>query len=321
MDVQQELEKALQEQTHTEKRRQAADSRMQSLCREAHCDDPAVLPEIEKRSQQRRGLMAECRDLETRLRQLSAGATIETFVAEAGQVEPDALPPKMERLQDDIARLENERSDLDRTIGTEKGELNRMDGRAEAAGYAEEAEHLLARLETDVAQYARVKIASVLLARTIEQYREKHQGPLIKRASVLFSQMTRDVFKGVRADYDEKGHPVLVGIRAPDEEAIGVAGMSDGTADQLYLALRLASLEQYLGRSEPLPFVVDDILLRFDDERAAATLKVLGELSAKTQVIFFTHHHHLLELARSVLDETVMGVHILEGPLPPAPQN
>jgi uncharacterized protein YhaN len=77
--------------------------------------------------------------------------------------------------------------------------------------------------------------------------------------------------------------------------------MSDGTADQLYLALRLASLEQYLENSESLPFVVDDILLRFDDARAAATLEVLAELSKKTQVIFFTHHRHLVDLAHRSL--------------------
>ena len=79
--------------------------------------------------------------------------------------------------------------------------------------------------------------------------------------------------------------------------------MSDGTADQLFLALRLASLEQYLEHNEPLPFIVDDILLRFDDERSMATLKVLGELSQLTQVIFFTHHRHLVELVEKHLPE------------------
>lgn len=52
--------------------------------------------------------------------------------------------------------------------------------------------------------------------------------------------------------------------------------MSDGSADQLYLALRLASIEQYIEGHEPLPFIVDDILIRFDDKRSAATLKVLA---------------------------------------------
>ena len=79
----------------------------------------------------------------------------------------------------------------------------------------------------------------------------------------------------------------------------------------LYLALRLASLEHYLENSEPLPFVVDDILLRFDDERALATLEVLVDLSEKTQVIFFTHHHHLVELAQSAIGAAKLTTHLL----------
>jgi uncharacterized protein YhaN len=77
--------------------------------------------------------------------------------------------------------------------------------------------------------------------------------------------------------------------------------MSDGTCDQLYLALRLASLEAWLDHHEPLPFIVDDVLLTFDDERAAAALGVLADLSARTQVIFFTHHQHLIEIAQQHL--------------------
>ena len=41
--------------------------------------------------------------------------------------------------------------------------------------------------------------------------------------------------------------------------------------------------------NEPLPFIVDDIVIQFDDARAAASLNVLAEVSKKTQVIFFTH--------------------------------
>ena len=49
--------------------------------------------------------------------------------------------------------------------------------------------------------------------------------------------------------------------------------------------------------AEPLPFIVDDILINFDDERSEATLKVLADLSAKTRVILFTHHARLRDLA------------------------
>ena len=57
--------------------------------------------------------------------------------------------------------------------------------------------------------------------------------------------------------------------------------MSEGTCDQLYLALRLASLETWLEHNEPMPFIVNDILVSFDNQRAVATLEVLAELSAR----------------------------------------
>jgi uncharacterized protein YhaN len=79
------------------------------------------------------------------------------------------------------------------------------------------------------------------------------------------------------------------------------------------LALRLAGLETYLEKSEPLPFVVDDILIMFDNDRAAATLKVLAELSRRTQVIFFTHHRHLVALAEEHIDPSILVKNELRG--------
>ena len=82
-------------------------------------------------------------------------------------------------------------------------------------------------------------------------------------------------------------------------------GVSTGTADQLYLALRVASVTDYLDRASPLPFVADDLFINFDDERAAAGFRVLGHLGTATQVLFFTHHEHLVEIARATLGATV----------------
>lgn len=84
-----------------------------------------------------------------------------------------------------------------------------------------------------------------------------------------------------------------------------VSGMSAGSADQLYLALRSASIEDYLGRADALPFVADDLFINIDDGRAAAGFRVLGQLSEKTQVLFFTHHQHLVDIARDSLGASV----------------
>ncbi|MHC5540399.1 ATP-binding protein, partial [Singulisphaera rosea] len=103
-----------------------------------------------------------------------------------------------------------------------------------------------------------------------------------------------------------------VGAR-PDGATVAVEGMSDGTCDQLYLALKLASLEHHLDHNAPMPLVVDDILVNFDDERALAALLELATLSKRTQVLFFTHHRHLVDLASTNLPPDALFVHELRG--------
>jgi uncharacterized protein YhaN len=87
--------------------------------------------------------------------------------------------------------------------------------------------------------------------------------------------------------------------------------MSDGTADALYLSLRLASLESHLDECDPVPLIVDDCLVQFDDDRSIEALKVFAELSQRTQVILFTHHRHLIELAEGALPRGAYHVHRL----------
>ena len=69
--------------------------------------------------------------------------------------------------------------------------------------------------------------------------------------------------------------------------------LSEGTRDQLYLALRLVAVEDHVQNAPPLPFVADDILQTFDDvTRARAALEALVGLSQHVQVILLTHHPH-----------------------------
>ena len=174
---------------------------------------------------------------------------------------------------------------------------------------AEKAQGVLAELREAVERYARVSIAATLLRKEIERYREANQGPILKRASGIFAALTLNSFKGLVPDFDD--NPILMGVR-PTNEKVSVEGMSDGTSDQLYLSLRLASLEQRLLDRDPMPLILDDILINFDDDRSCATLKLLEALSKKTQIIFFTHHRHILELAETKVSKDVLITHYLD---------
>jgi uncharacterized protein YhaN len=181
-------------------------------------------------------------------------------------------------------------------------------GAAEAA--AEAQEHL-ATIRTLVHRYVRTRLAAIILAEEIERYREQNQGPILSRANQLFPRLTLGRYTALRAGFDGRDDVVLRCVRKGGGE-VGVEGLSDGTRDQLYLALRLASLERHAERNEPMPLVLDDILIHFDDDRARAALGVLGEVAERIQVLFFTHHSRLVELARRAIPARRRVEHVLE---------
>ncbi len=295
-----------------ETRRGAARISLERLCQEAGCTDIDQLPEAQRRSQ-------DCIRLETDLaactEQLlveAAGADIGDFAAQVERADPGALESSIKELEDKIASHEEELRRLDQTIGTKRAELARMDGSDRAAECAEKIQTLVVRLQGDAARYAALKLAATVLHKGIERYREKNQGPILARASTLFAALTGGSFIRLQID-DDDGRSVLKGVR-PDGRLVATDGMSDGSHDQLYLALRLASLESWLDTHESVPFVVDDILLNFDDQRAAAALRELAGLSRRTQVLFFTHHRHIIDLARAELPDDLVFVHELPEP-------
>ena len=55
----------------------------------------------------------------------------------------------------------------------------------------------------------------------------------------------------------------------------------------------------------PTPFVADNLFINFDDDQAAASFKVLAQLAEKTQVLFFTHHQHLVDIAHEALGASI----------------
>jgi uncharacterized protein YhaN len=277
------------------------------LCQQAGCEKAAELEAREDLSNQYQLLQKEIDDLEEQVLELASGATLEEIRREAAGVNPDELPGAIAELGRQIQELEQKRLDLAGEIARSEKELELMDGNSRAADAAEKVQGIASRLREGVGQYLRLRMASVILRREIDRYREENQAPLLARGGVYFKRLTLDSFKGLDTDFNDKDEPVLLGVR-PAGQRIRIEAMSDGTRDQLYLSLRLASLEKYLEASEPMPFIVDDILVNFDDRRAAATLGALAELSRKTQVLFFTHHGRLVELAQGIADQGQVSV-------------
>jgi uncharacterized protein YhaN len=295
--------------------RAAADKQYKALCDEAGCSDPDTLPDREVQSARRRAIETELSEMDRRLARLTGGQPLDRFVTEAAAHDLDDVVARRRALQDEINTQEQRRAEVDRALGATEDRISAMTQRSrdgKALDSSATAQGLLVKIANHVDRYSRLRLASAVLGQVIERYRQQHQAPLLSRAGMFFEGLTGGAFLGLRSDLDDHGKPRLVGLRRPHHEEVEIEGMSTGTVDQLYLALKLASLELYLDRNPAMPFIVDDVLVQFDDDRAMAALRAFATLSARTQVIFFTHHRHLAELARRELPKDVLFVHSLE---------
>ncbi len=297
---------ALSEQTARLTRCERGLDALMAAARVATLDE---LREAERRSLAARALEREWEALQAQLLDKAEGVPLDELLREAAAVRPESLAARLDEIDSRVPELEEELEGIVRRIAELEAGMEVIDREAGAASAADDAQEALARVRLHAERWIRVRLAEIVLSREIQRYREKNQGPVLSRASELFARLTRGSYAGLRAGFDDDDRAVLRAARREGPD-VPVEALSDGTRDQLYLALRVASLERHAKASGALPLVLDDILIHFDDDRARAALSVLRELSAALQVLFFTHHQRLVDLAREVCD-TGLTVHEL----------
>lgn len=293
-DVQKKLAK-------TRKNMNEARTTLEALAAEVGVAVDAI-PAAVQRARERAEVTAQVRQYEEALAQNALGTPMEAFVASA-LAHRDGLNQMIDDLARRVDQLDGDVSAAEAVLREQDSALAIFSQASDAAAEAQQkAVILAARLKDHVIEYAALHLALSALEKAKEQYRARNQDSLLSRAGAFFQRLTHDAFSGIDID-NEDGSDVLTAVRAssnrPDVR-VPVSGLSDGTRDQLFLALRLAGIENHLRDREPVPLIVDDVLVNFDDPRTRATLECLAELAKKTQVIVFTHHQHLVDIARTL---------------------
>ena len=249
----------------------------------AQTEDDQQLEAIISNAEQRADRQEEYDRLATGLIERNAVPDLKQIEEEASGYELDLLKSEVTAREERQKSLQDELFKTGSDYGRLLQEFERLERSEESALETQRAEDALARIRPAVAQYL------------IEAFREKHQGPVLSRASELFSRLTLGDHSALTTDFGDDDKPVLVAIRRNGEH-VEVGGLSDGTRDQLYLSLRLAAIEHHAETVAPCPVILDDILINSDDARASAALHVIGDLAKRMQVLFFTHHKRLGEL-------------------------
>jgi uncharacterized protein YhaN len=250
-------------------------------------------------SRRRREVEAAVATLEQEIRIDSDGHPLAELEAACAAETPETLAERAVECARNADELAQRAQEAGERAAEAQLRFDQLDSGASAADAAADAEQARSEMEALAEIYLLKCAEHVLLDYAMRRQAERRRNPMLLRAAALFKTLTLGRYSDLRADYDSE-KPRLIGLCADGATTVAVSDMSEGTQDQLFLALRLAAVEQGLEAGVRLPFIADDLFVTFDDDRARAGLEVLGELSRSTQVLFFTHHAHLRALAQDV---------------------
>ncbi|NOU14905.1 MAG: AAA family ATPase [Methylococcaceae bacterium] len=282
---------------------QTAIASLQPLMTRACVDSTSLLDALIIRSDARRRLEAEIVEAKTQLLSGGDGLTQLQIEAEIDAADLRLLTAELTRINDELSETVKQQTSLSAEHATAQKVLSDIGG-SDAAMQAEaRRQEALAQMSDVAERYIKVFTAGRLLRWAIDRYREEKQGPLLQRAGAIFATLTSGSFSKLIVDFEQEPM-VLEGLRHAGKP-VGISGMSDGTRDQLYLALRLAALEMHLEQAMPLPFIADDLFINYDDVRSKAGFEALKVISEHTQVIFLSHHDHLIPMVQEVFGQQV----------------
>ena len=225
-------------------------------------------------------LTREARDLSLRCELLSARAP-KGDVPDKPVVRPARSRAELQTALDALARCRREAQSI----------FDYTSGRCRAIGDAAELEAALTQKRDELAQkqaeYDAIALAMESLQSANTALQNRFSPALSRRAGELFSRLTGGKYESVLLDRTFSAQAGETGESVSHDAQL----LSLGTLDQLYLAVRLAICESALPADDPPPIVLDDALVRFDDERCRAALELLLEESKSRQILLFTCQH------------------------------
>ncbi len=232
---------------------------------------------------------------------IGLGEHFDKFV-EAIQSSPlEEIKQKLSRLEVELEELHNNREQLLQEIGETLNEIEKLSTNNDLLAKQTELESMKQQLQSLAHEWAAYKGALVLLDSAKQEYEKTRQPGVIRSAENLFTQITGGSYRRIIKTIDQD--EVL--IENDRHQRKGILAMSRGTREQLYLAMRLGLIDEYETRSEPLPAVMDDVFVNFDDERDDHAIKILNQFSQQRQILVLTCHQRSLEAYKHIGATTV----------------
>lgn len=268
----------------------AANEQLAEQLAEAGAADEAAFQAAAEAFAVRRQRITEIDSLRRELAGM-AGGDLEPFLAELAAADPDALRAEKQRSDEELAGLDREHARACGQSAIHRQAVEQVEAPAEVGKLQLELEGKRAELRAAVDRWAALTFASTLMKQAVQRFEREHQPALLEKVSELYCQLTRGRYVRIFKPLGEED----LAAEMADGTTKKPEQLSTGAREQLYLAIRLAYARHYCQQHEPLPLVMDDVLVNFDDARADAALEVLLGLGGAHQVIFLTCHQSTID--------------------------
>jgi uncharacterized protein YhaN len=282
------LEKSQLEEVEAQQRLERCQEEITALLSECHAGDAEALRGLIQRE-------AAARNLEDRIKQhnhalvaLSGpGGAFDSLCAElADLADIDSIDGRMEALAAEIVEAEESRGPELERVGALRASLGQMETNVAATWDRQLRADLHARLERGAQDWAVIALAQNVLSRAREAYEAAHRPSVVEKAERYFEDWTDGRYRRILAPLGRQ----IEEVEHRDGSRVPVQNLSTGTAQQLYLALRFGLVDHFSETAEGLPILMDDILVNFDDRRAARAARAIESLAERHQIIYFTCH-------------------------------
>jgi uncharacterized protein YhaN len=296
----QQCESANKRLTRYQEQQQILDNAVEKLFAAAQVETAEQFEAVAQTARRERELKEQKAGCEEQIRRIARDEDADAFAEMLAETTADDLALERKNLAEELAAVEEK---YQTAVGDErekKVQLESLDRTGEAAALQLELESTRAELAAAVDRYVPLVLADALIDHAVKEFERKHQPAMLQDIAKLLAQMTLGRYTGMRRRLGEENALVLDladgSSKTPNE-------LSTGTREQLYLAMRLAYVRHYCQQSEPLPLVMDDVLVNFDDERARCTLQALIDFSAEHQILFLTCHQGMVEMVAELLPD------------------
>ncbi len=277
------------------------DDQLAALTTAKGFDTASGVGELVERLSYAESLRVKLGEVNAKLSAFCTTQTFDSFVTELAAQDDSQLVVQHEELQRQIASTNEERTQIEQTIGSLKERLGAMSNNESAQRESQILRELQGDLTELCDQWIVIRLAHEMLTRSIDLFSSENEPQLLGSASGYLAKLTDGKYLKVEHDSQDK-NKFFVRDRqgaqwAPDR-------LSTGAREQLFLAIRMAFIDLHCSEHEPLPVIMDDCFVNFDDQRATNALDVIANWDDSIQTVLLSCHARIPRMLASIAPET-----------------